>query len=368
MERITNRQIMFFGVAYTLDSTLISVPAQIIGSSRALYWASFLLAMSLFLLILWIMGRVMARFPEQDLFTAAVSRHAVLGRLLILAYLLSFTYILCRDLRMLADFFNLSLLPNTPVPVISAMIILVAVLGARGGVEIVARMNAPTLALLLIVVLSIPILTLRELDWRYLRPMFEQGIGGMLEGAWFAMGYLGEVIALPILVAGRTFDSRAASMGLIVGTAMMLILSTANLLVLGPELTTRFHYPNYEVIRQIRVTDFLDRFDLPMLVVWGGAMIVKISISLYLLIHGLGRIFPRAETKLLATPVGAFCFANAHWLFPNALQPFKMNRTWPVVMFLVGVILPMLLFFFLRPRRPLPVDATADTPAVDRTE
>jgi len=353
MERISSRQLNLIGAAYILDATLISVPSQMIDVAKQDAWLSYLYASVVVCFSIWILSKVMKRFPQQDLYQAMINRHAVLGRVLSSCFILFYFIVLARDIRMLVNFTNISLLPDTPLIVTGVMITLTVILIAKGGVEILGRMTENFFPVLIVVALILPVFLFTSYRWEYLLPVFEHGITPSLQGSWFAVAYVGEIVALPLIASGRTFTFRNAVYGLVIGVMILEVLAVQTILVLDTNLAARMIYPSYELVRQVRATDFLDRFDLPLVAIWLPTMLVKIAYSLHVVCHGLVRTIPKAQSQVIVVPVGVFALACAFWFFESPVQLMHLNRTWPVFALCVEVAIPVLLFLLLKPRKTL---------------
>lgn len=344
MEKISRRQLHLIGIAYALDTTMITLPGQVIGSAKMDAWLSYLLAAGLIALSLWFVSRVMNRFPDQDMFGVLIAKLPIVGKLFAMLYILFFFFILIRDIRIITDFANITLLPMTPLMAIGLLVSLTILFIARGGIEILARMTELWLPLLLLGVLTIPIGLLREFDFRFLAPVLDGGFVPPLTGGWYLAAYLGEVIALPFLFSNSTFRFRDGMVALATGSGALLLLHYYALLSLGEHIPGGMLYPTYEMVRQIRVTDFLDRFDLPLVALYMPTMLTKIAYSLYFVCHGLQRIAPSLEAKIVVTPVSVLALVCSFWFFSNSVQIMNLNRTWPVLALLFEFVLPLLLF------------------------
>ena len=334
-----------------MSVTLVSVPAQIIGAAGADAWLSFLPPALLILLSLWLLSRAGARFPEQDLFEAMVSRRAVVGRILVVLYALFYLLILARDIRMFVDFTNIVLIPDTPLTVIAILTAIALIQIAIGGVEVTARMTDLFITLLFLLAFVVPIVVVKDFEWKYLQPFLENGLKDPLAGSWYAVAYIGEIIAFPMLFPARTYRYRTWVYGLFSGVGTLELLIVLNLLVLGPYLSSICMYPNLEMVRQIRVTDFLDRFDLPIATVWMCSMLVRNAISLYIICHGIKRAFPKVSAQQIIPPVGLLATVLSFWLFQNLIQHHHFNHTYPVIALVFEVAIPFLIFLVMRPKK-----------------
>ncbi|KEO82594.1 GerAB/ArcD/ProY family transporter, partial [Tumebacillus flagellatus] len=351
MERISKRQAMWMGAGISFDATLISLPAQLMGLSRQDSWLVYLLAGAVVAVCLWMLIRVSKRFEGSDLYEALVRRFKVAGRGVVLLYTLLIFFILCRDLRMLTDFVNIQLLQKTPLMAISLLVAVTIVFIARGGIEMLGRITELYLPLLLLVVLTLPLLTAKEFEPRYFKPVLDSGIPQVLKSGWMAFGYLTEILILPFILPYKIFNMRNGLIGLGGGVFFLTLLIALDLLTLGPHIGSRFMYPNIELIRQIRITDFLDRFDIAVISIWLPSIVTKIGYGVYIVSHGLHRVFPSASAQRLTTGVGAMAMTCSMWFFENSIQLLKLNYAWPAVMAVYGVLVPLLLLLFLRPRK-----------------
>ena len=336
---------------YVLSVTLFSVPAQMIGAAGADAWLSFIPPVLLILLSLWLLSRTGARFPTQDLFEAMVTRRAVAGRIIVLLYVLFYVLVLARDIRKFVDFTNIVLLPRTPLTIIAIVTIIAVIQVAIGGVEVTARMSDLFLAMLFLLTFIIPIVVVKEFEFRFLQPFLEHGLKDPLVGSWYAVAYVGEVVGIPMLFPARTYRYRTWIYGLLAGVGVLELLVVMNLLVLGPNLSSICMYPNLEMVRQIRITDFLDRFDLPIATVWMCSMLVRNALTLYIICHGIKRAFPKVSAQQIISPMGFLVTVLSFWMFQNLLQHHQFNRTYPVMALVFEVALPVLIFFFIRPNK-----------------
>lgn len=312
-------------------------------------WLSYLPALGFAFLSLWMLSEIMSRFPERDLFAAMMNHLPFWGRVVSVWYVFFFFFIFARDIRILIDFTDIILLPQTPLIVIAILITLTATLITRGGIEVIARMTEFFFPILAFIVLILPIFVFSELDFKQLKPFLEQGVGRVLQGSWYSTPYVGEIIALPFIFSNRSFQLRNGIYGLLVGTFLLESLIIQTIMVFGPDLTIHLFDPPYELIRQIRITDFLDRFDLPIAAIWIPNILIKISLDLYIVVHGITRIFSDVSAKLITTSTGLLGMVCSFWFFENSIQQIKFDYVWPVLANIFVMGLPALLFFILRP-------------------
>ncbi|MCP8971060.1 GerAB/ArcD/ProY family transporter [Ectobacillus ponti] len=352
MKQIGGRQLILIGAMYILDSSLVSTTAQTAFHGKQHGWLSFLVPVPFILLVLWLLSLVTKRYPGQDLLQALTKAYPVLGRAAAAALLLFYLYIYTRDVRMFVDFCSVALLPSTPLVVISTLVVITTVWIARGGLAAIGRITELYAPLFVIVILTLPLFVTKDIEVVALRPFFAMDVPGVVLGGWYAFSYVGEILAIAFICTGNTFRFRHGVIGLGIGVGLIMILSMLDILVLGPELTAKFLYPNYELIRQIRVTDFLDRFDLVIVGVWAPTMITKIAYSLYIISYALHRIVPDIPWKLAVSPLGMLGFVCSFWLFKNSLQLFSFTKEWTAIAMVVQLLLPVGIYLLVRLKKP----------------
>jgi spore germination protein len=354
LESVSRRQTVLLAIALVLDANLVSLPNQIIGVAKIDSWLSYILAMLGIILPVWLISKVLARFPGQDLFSIMISRFPVMGRMVSALFVLFFFILLVRDIRVLTEFVNITLLPSTPLVMISLLVVVTIVLTTRAGIQVIARMTEIWLPMFTIFLLLVPFLLFSEFEVRNLFPMLYNGLIPPIQGSWYAVAYIGEVMILPFLFASGAFRFREGFLGLAIGTGILLLVNTYLILSLGTNLSSKMLFPLYETLRLIRITDFLDRFDLPYILVYMPLMITKVSLLFYAVAHGLKRMIPALSIREFLVPLGVWSFVSSFWFFQNSVQLFMMNRTWSVLAILCEIALPCLFYLVLRTRKKDP--------------
>ncbi|MDB5083549.1 MAG: hypothetical protein JWN30_435 [Bacilli bacterium] len=350
MAKLSNYQLILMGTNFFTTVFIISLPSQIIATSRQDAWLSYLPAFLIMVIPLWMLSKVMHRFPDQDLFSVLKSRFPIVGSMLTSFYLLFFFFILIRDFRMFIDFISVALLQRTPLTVIGGLVILTCILSARSGVQVVARMHELFYPLLMLITVILPFLFYAGTDIRWMQPVLAQGVKPVLHGSWLAVSYIGEIIILPFIVSNRTFQLKQGLISLLIGAYMLEMLVVLNLLVLSPNLASRMMYPNYELAREVRVTEFLDRFDSILVTFWLPALFQKISLMLNVICHGIKQMMPGVQERSLSTSLGILAFVCGFWFFENPLQLLNLNGGWPAVALIFEILLPLCFYFMLKPR------------------
>ncbi|AJE52000.1 MULTISPECIES: endospore germination permease [Paenibacillus] len=350
MKQFTTRQIVLLGILMEVGITLIHAPAQAADhANQHAYWTCVIAAIVLCLPI-WAMLRLKRRFPDQDLMQAMVSSHPVLGRLLLAIYLILFLIIFARDLRIITDLVEVVLLPLTPIVVVSLIVLLTMVFMVKGGMSTLINMTEIFVPLLIVTLLTMPLFFGGNMDFSMLRPYLHPEVDGVIKGSWRMLGYMADIMIVPFVISGKSYNGRSAWFGHLLGTAILIMLVLLSELVIGVPILSRLFYPSYELVRQLQLTDFLDRFDLFVAALTVPTFLTKIGVDLYVTSLAVKRMFAHVWGSLMVWPVGLLGYVCSFMLFSNIVQIYDFSREWTAVMVIFFVFMPFLLWMLLRPK------------------
>jgi spore germination protein len=350
MKQFTTRQIVLLGVLMEVSITLVNTPTQAADyAHQHAYWTCAMAAIVICLPI-WAMLKLKRRFPDQDLLQAIVSSHPVLGRMLLAMYLILFLIIFARDLRIITDLVEVVLLPMTPIVVISLIMLLTLVFMAKGGIRTIVGMVEFTVPMLITTLLTTPLFFGHNIDFSAMRPFLHPDIGGVVKGSWRMLGYMADLMILPFIISGRSYNARNAWLGHLIGTVFLIVIVLLEELVIGVPTLSRLFYPTYELARQLQLTDFLDRFDLFVGALTVPTLLTKIGADLYVITLTVKRMFSHTLGSLMVWPMGLLGYVCSFMLFSNIVQIYNFSREWTVVMIVFFVVMPFVLWLLLRPK------------------
>lgn len=358
MMKITHRQLFLLGILCIGAISYVQTFSLVSQTANQHAFISYLASGLVCLLALWLVSFTLKRFSDRNLLQALTARFPVMGRGLLVLYLLFLLFISARDIRIIADFTSTVLLNRTPIPILGLMITATAVYICQGGIRAFLGLSEIYIPIFIAVVVGIILMLARDFHPSYMMPYFSPDWPGILKGAWCAFPYQAEILALPFVISGKSYKASASYASLAVGTGIIVALLLLTQLVLGVALSGKLVHPSYDLIRHIQVTDFIDRFDLLLMTIWYPTALGKIAFDLYVLCYTLQMVVPKLSGRLMTAPVGAFAFACSGWFFKNALQLLTFNFVWPAIALVFHLAFPILLFALLRPRRNQPKPKT----------
>ncbi|WP_145407071.1 GerAB/ArcD/ProY family transporter [Paenibacillus xylanexedens] len=350
-QAVTHRQLILLVMLLSITTTLIQPHAQAIYYAEQHAYLSYIPVFLVMISVLWMLSRVQRRFPNQDLFESLVVRHPFMGRVTALLYIMFFLFVFARDIRLIGDYISITLLETTPISIIILSLMVMVVFIVRGGLGSLIGMSELYITLFLVNSIIVPFMLIQQIDLDNLMPYFDIDMAGVGKGSWYIMSFFGEMVALPFVVKGSDFRFKSVFWGVTIAALLMMLILVETITSIGVPIASRLVYPSYELARQLQVSDFLDRFDLALAAATLPTMITKIAFDLYFICWGMKRMIPKVSGKVLTGPIALLGFVCAFWFFRNAIQLFRFTREWTWVAILFEVLLPILIFLFLHPRK-----------------
>lgn len=307
----------------------------------------------------------MRRFPGITAFR--VSRLVLgewLGRGLNLTFAGLFFYLTAANVRAFSEVFISAMIPETPLVALNLMMVVLGVMAALGGFEVIARLAELVGPAVALSVLALAVLIVGELEFTRLQPLFEVGPGPMLQQALTPVGVFGEAAWILLLGMPYLRQPRQAARSLVVGMglgAAVVSLGAAVLIAgLGPRVVDLLVFPTLTLIRAVRGLEFLARLEWVVVAAWMAAMLVKIAILLYGASAALQETLGLATCRYSALPLALGAVVGASLIFGDVLDIlafFNPGRFLPLNLSLqAGLPAVLLVVAWLRslPRGPAP--------------
>jgi spore germination protein KB len=240
------------------------------------------------------------------------------GKFLALVYILYFLYLAARVTRDFAEITVTTLLPDTPMGLIATILLLLVVYALRHGREVLARTSEALLPIGMLPVLVATVLVMPRLKAENLLPVLGPGIKPILLAAFpytVTVPYGEAVVFLMVWasVAGRL--NRSALRGTVLAGLFLTYLSLINTGTLGAHLLKTSQFPLMEMVRQVAVTDVIDRLDAVAVLAMSLGGFMKVAVFYWGAAVGLAQWFGLSDYRPLVLPlltiVGPLSLAGA---------------------------------------------------------
>lgn len=345
-QQISALQLAFIVGNFIFTGTLVSLQQILIEISKQNSWIVVIITFPITLIFIWVICSKVEKLNKLEGFFDPNNK-SILHRGFVILLILFLLFIFIRDFRALTGFINTGLLPDTPIDIIAIITILCLIYISYTGIEVIARITVIHFFTVFVIVMSLPLLLLNEI-----RPESLQPIGGtnsfseILKSAYILFPWMGEVfiiLFLFIYLKPLKHFKKASIAGAGLGGVLLLILTLLIISVLGLGVASESTYPNISLIQQINLTDFLDRLDLVIVVVWIPTILCKLSLLMYGINKSIN-VIRGSDKNLGYLPIGLILGLSIH-LFKNNIEHLEFSFfSWATL----GILLEsMLLAIFL---------------------
>ncbi|MEX2462118.1 MAG: endospore germination permease [Paenibacillaceae bacterium] len=332
---ISNYEFMILVCTIISVSNQLSLPMALASVSQQDAWITFFFPLVYSIIVVFLLFRLMRQFPGENLFEISKS---ICGKwvggvlnLLLIGYLF---YDLVINLRIHADFFNSTMLIRTPIEFILLLTIGLIIFFARGSIEVLARASSLFFPIFFILGLITPFILLNEIDLTEIQPILTKGSSSLIKGGVLGIGGFGDIIALGAFLNNMKNPRGlyvSCKSGIIVSSFILTVWTFLVISVFGATSSSRIIYLGWVLVKQIHITDFLDRVDLVIFSFWLPNLIIKYSILYLAILIGLAS-FTKSKnykpinvlTGILVTLVALVAFKNVDevvWANNYAMAP-----------------------------------------------
>jgi spore germination protein KB len=288
-----------------------------------------------------------ARFTGMDIVDVSRLAFGRFGAVLIaLVFALFFLLITANIMRQFAENVITTVLPNTPIVLVSTMFILAIGYVAHCGLEGVARISYIALPILVLGVGALCLMTMNWWNPSLLFPFWGTGIGSVTVGSLQSSSIFINVLLLCIIYP-HAHDPKSFRKVGIISTLITIAILTAFVvcyhMVFSPIETTKLTSPMYSMARLIHIGRFVQRLESVFVFMWVSAAVVKMSVTLWASAYLLGSAFAWPTYRPILPALGLLCIALS--LLPSDIatvfqidHDYFLKWSW-VLVFLVPVLI-----------------------------
>ena len=323
-EVISHRQAVSLLTVFLLGSSIIIGVSSEAGQDS---WISQLLSSAMAIPVVMIYARLIRLFPGKNIFEML---NALFGKiwgkalsLLMTWYALHLGALVVNNF---AGFIKTVTMPETPLLPIMLLFVLVAVFMIKSGIETLGKWTLIVLPIVMSVVLFTTILSLRQMDFTNILPVFSHGLGDITATAYKSLTfpYAETVIFLCAADAVRKTDSpyRIYLYGLLLCTSAKVIIILRNIELIGPALMQALYFPSFVAARLIKIGDFLQRIEGTISMIFILAGTAKTSVCVLAAAKGTAALFNIKSYRQLVVPVALLVLAVSAIAFENMMEMF----------------------------------------------
>jgi spore germination protein KB len=271
-------------VTYTGAMLFLHYPEQAIRLGNTATWQFVIILVPIALLVVGAYTVLARRFPGQNLHQIAEAvTGPIMGALLSLVVAVALIGLLTLNLREFTETFKTTILPNTPVSVISASLALCACVACWAGLESIARVSQFLFFPIYFILALLIILNIQLVDTAQFFPLWGQGLVPTLRGAVSLLPLQSELALL--LVVGQVFRSPTILSrvgrwtvlinGLALGATLVMMIG-----VFGAPEARLNPFSLYGLARIIQIGRWIERVEVLIVTFWVLAAALRLSLLL----------------------------------------------------------------------------------------
>jgi spore germination protein KB len=305
MERISQSQLVMLLVLFEFTATISFVMGPLSAAASYEAWISLILAGICALGIAWIAYILANRRPQQ--FFAQYGSNIV-GRWLhiplTLVLIFYFIHSAAITLREFCDFMVQEYYPQTPDWAIAATIGLCVAVGLRIGVEAIFRCAQGFFFIILTSIIVVPFFINKEMDFNMMSAFIKHHDwreilrGTYLVGPMFGASFAILVFFPYIQHTAKTLRSLAVATGIAILCVLTHLIPA--IMLYTPRGVADLTYPDLELIRYIRLGDFLENLDPILVATWSSGIFLTISLDMFCAIFVFSHLLKISDYKPLA--------------------------------------------------------------------
>ena len=252
------------------------------------------------------------KFPGQNIIEIArVISGPLLGTVIGMAFFLFFLTITSLFLRQFVESFILSILPRTPISVITACFLILLIYGCLLGIETLSRVAwffGPYLLLGLMIIL---LFSLSQADLQHLAPILGTGPLPLLKSSIINTSLFSEILLFGLIAPLITKKEKIIGTG-VYGLLISIVINTVIVmivvLVFNYESAAKLIFPALQLARLISLEEFVQRVEAVFVFLWFFVAAIQLGGLFYGSVISFAQTFRIRDYRPLSIPLAVLIF------------------------------------------------------------
>jgi spore germination protein KB len=197
--------------------------------------------------------------------------------------------------------------------------------------------------------LILPFLTIQEIDFSLLQPIFADGVKPIIAGSLVALNFPFTQITILALILPAVNDKNDSTplylLSYLIGSVLLLTRTILGVTIFSAEVIGKMLLPTYQIFRLVNIGEFLNRVEAFFIFVWILGFFTTLLAIYYALILGLSQLLGLKEKEPLIIPVGILIIFLSKLMFPSVSYFVYFAITLPIINISLNFFYPILLFF-----------------------
>lgn len=366
-------QFLVLVTLFTIGTTILVVPSGLAAAAKQDAWIVSIVGTGIGFIVIGIYHALVRSYPEMTIIQMNEKLFGKwIGKIVSLIFI-SMPFIYTSILMIYnGSFLTSHIMPDTPLPVLGMLMILIVVMGVRLGIETIARSAEIFIVFFFILFGFLVIFVSPNIEFENLQPVFESKINTIF-GASLNLVVTSTINSVTLLMifplVTRNKDAiKSFYIGNFIGGVVIIVITLLSILVLGADSTARQAYPSFILARRINVGNFVQRTEGIIAVMWFITIYFKMILYFFATVLGVSQIFNLKHYRPLTLPMALIVGALSILMFEDVVkqQDFDIKVSIPYSI-TVGLFLPLILLLVhaIRKRKDEKKD---DPPPIQRND
>lgn len=320
-ERITDKEAICLLILYLLGSSII-IGVGVEAENDA--WLAGILGIVYFIPFALIYARIQSIFHGKDIFEIVILLYGkVFGRVFVTIFSWYSFHVGTLVLRNFSEFVHVESFPETPLIVIGLCFITIIIAAARSGIEVIARLAAFSLPIVIFLLLLMEVLSISTMEFNNIKPVLGNGFMKIADAGFssFSFPFAESVILLGVFYTLKKKDSAAKVYvkSTLAAGIVLISLTLVNTFVLG-SMEGFYYFPSYTSFSFIKLGDFLQRMEGTIAISYVISSFIKTSVCLFVTCKGVAAVFNLTHYKFIVIQTGIIMAYFSLILYKNIIQ------------------------------------------------
>lgn len=270
-------------------------------------------------------------------------------------YAMYFFYIASRNIRDFGELMKATIMPLTPIEIISITMMVLVGYTVFLGLEVMARVTeiiAPYIFGMLVLI-GLLIYVSGGVHFYYLLPVLAEGFSPVFQAIFPTMLTFpyGEIIVFTVFISYVTrfnYAGKVSLFAVFVSGLLIIYAAVIQIITLGPDLKNRTIFPLLVATRDIRIMEFFERVDILVVFILMCGIFIKVVVFFYAGLKGLEYVFSISYKQLLipiACLIPFFAVINAENIVEFLEEGLEMVPYYLHIPF--QFVIPLILFLIV---------------------
>ena len=342
---------IFLSTSLFLGATVYGVPHLSYQDS----WLSMIIAYLIGFIPLFIYYQILNYNPKLNIIELLNNKFKYLGKIISIIITIFMIFHASLMLWNTANFINSQYLYQTPLIIISILFLIAIIYIVETGITGIGRTG--TIILIISVSLSIitTILLTPQVELSKLKPTLENGFMNIFKASGLSFVYnVLPIFALLIIPKDNITNNKKMVKNFLIGYSLaflfMFIVIFYLITVLGIELTNLYQYPEYHILRLVNISNFFQRMESIISLLWILNSIMGITVCLYFIKKSTLQNFKiKKYNTLITIIISIIILIISKYIFSNnTMAEIFFTTKYPIMLIIMFLILPLILLISLK--------------------